>query len=51
MLTGFLDLVFGQLDFDLVRFVGDLQLRVQAILCLLQPIGQLPPSLVELRKD
>ena len=42
-------LVLGQLQFDLVWFVGDLQLRVQAALGFLQPVGQLPPRLVELQ--
>ena len=42
--------MFGQLYFDLVRFVGDLQLRVQSTLSLLQPVCQLPPRLVELER-
>lgn len=41
-------LVFGQLDFNLVWLIGDLQLRVQSFLSFFQPVCQLPPGLMEL---
>lgn len=44
-----LHLVFGELELDFVRIIGDLQLRVQVILCILQPINQLLPGFVELQ--
>lgn len=40
--------MFSELHFDFIRLIGDLQLRVQSLLSLLQPVSQLPPSLVEL---
>lgn len=41
-------LMFGQLDFNLVRLIRDFQLRVQPALCFLQPVCQLPPGLMKL---
>lgn len=41
-------LVFGQLYFDLVWLIGDLQLGVKSFLGFFEPVSQLPPGLVEL---
>ncbi len=43
-------LMFGQLDFNLVRLIRDFQLRVQPALCFLQPVCQFPPGLMKLNK-
>ena len=44
-------LVLGQLGLDPVWVVGDLHLRVQGLLRLLEPLHQFVPRLVELRKE
>lgn len=44
-------LVFGELELDFVRIIGNLQLGIQVILCILQPINQLLPSFVELQRN
>lgn len=44
-------LVLGELELDFVRIIGNLQLGVQVILCILQPINQFLPRFVELQAN
>lgn len=43
-------LVFGQLDFNLIWLIGDLQLRIKSFLSFFEPVCQLSPGIMELER-